>query len=353
MNDCELGEYDLNTFSRDLDIQAAKKLIPLYGTFELTARCNFSCKMCYVHLTNEQANAIGKELTNEEWLNIAKEAKNMGMLYLTLTGGEVFTRPGFKDLYIELSKMGFLITILTNGYLITEKEMEWLKEYPPFRIRFTLYGISNETYQKVCGVRDGFDRVDHAIDLILDAKIPFSMVGTIIDLNEPDLMGMYEYAKAKNVSFKHTIAVVKSVRGATNNVGKHRFDLEKAPKELLDQIKKGGVYFDHSKLPAMDCGLFRKGFTITWNGKVTLCSFINESNIDITQHGFSDSWKMLNNNLMMLKKPEKCVKCKYEMYCSKCIGKMSAECGNYSEPDDAFCEQAKFLYRLLNREENL
>ena len=126
MNDCHVLSPHMKEFSKILEAEAYLQKIPLSGVFELTARCNFNCNMCYVHLQEEQIAGIGRELTNEEWLEIARQARDAGMLYLTLTGGEVFARPGFKELYIELSKMGFLIHILSNGYLIDENVMEWL-----------------------------------------------------------------------------------------------------------------------------------------------------------------------------------------------------------------------------------
>ena len=131
MYDCQIFSPNMENFSQILEKEAYKQKIPLQGTFELTARCNFNCNMCYVHLKEDQISKIGRELTNEEWLEIARQAKEAGMLYLTLTGGEVFIRPEFKELYIELSKMGFLIQIFSNGYMIDESVMEWLREYPP------------------------------------------------------------------------------------------------------------------------------------------------------------------------------------------------------------------------------
>ena len=37
-----------------LHAKACRNGTPLAGNFELTARCNFDCKMCYVHLTAEE-----------------------------------------------------------------------------------------------------------------------------------------------------------------------------------------------------------------------------------------------------------------------------------------------------------
>lgn len=46
-----------------LHTRACRAGTPLAGNFELTARCNFDCKMCYVHLTAEEQRRRGRELT--------------------------------------------------------------------------------------------------------------------------------------------------------------------------------------------------------------------------------------------------------------------------------------------------
>ena len=150
--------------------------------------------MCYVHLKENQIKEHGAELSKDEWLRIAREAKDLGMLYLTLTGGDNFVRPDFKELYEELSNMGFLITLMTNGSMINESVMEWVSASPPFRMNITVYGSNNQVYKDVCGIEDGFDRVDHAIDLIRSSKIPLSLTATIIKQNYADLPNIYEYA---------------------------------------------------------------------------------------------------------------------------------------------------------------
>ena len=53
-----------------LHARACRSGTPLAGNFELTARCNFNCKMCYVHLTAEEQQRRGRELTADEWLAI-------------------------------------------------------------------------------------------------------------------------------------------------------------------------------------------------------------------------------------------------------------------------------------------
>lgn len=106
-----------------LHARACRSGTPLAGNFELTARCNFNCKMCYVHLTAEEQQRRGRELTADEWLAIAQEARSRGMLFLLLTGGEPLIRKDFRYLLTELKKMGMLVSVNSNGSLI---DRDWL-----------------------------------------------------------------------------------------------------------------------------------------------------------------------------------------------------------------------------------
>lgn len=346
MNDCQ--ERKLDQMGNYLEHQAYANKIPLRGVFELTARCNFNCNMCYVHLNEQQIKNIGHELSNEQWLDIAQQARDAGMLYLTLTGGEVFARPGFRELYEQLSQMGFLIEIFSNGYLINEGVMEWLGEIPPYSLRFTLYGASNDTYAKVCGVKDGFDRVSHAIDLVTQAGIPFYMVSTIVKENIHDLQAMQRFANEKRVELTITSSVVKPVRGATQDAQSHRIDLISGHKECLERMIARGDdrLYPHIEHPLDACGSYRKGFWITWNGNLQLCSFMSEPAISLVSGcAFCDAWQLLLDQLEQLRKPEACENCQYEGFCAKCPGLLAAECGNCAGVSADFCNVAERVYK--------
>ena len=345
MNECQ--ELKLDQLGKYLEQKAYADKIPLKGTFELTARCNFNCNMCYVHLNEQQIKSIGRELTNEEWLDIARQAKDAGMLYLTLTGGEVFARPGFRELYEKLSEMGFLIQILSNGYLIDEGVMEWLGEIHPYTLRFTLYGASHETYYRVCGVKDGFDRVFHAVDLVTQAGIPFYMVSTLVKENINDLQAMQEFANDKKVELTVTSSVVKPVRGATQDAVSQRLDMFKGREEGLKQMISEGrdrlyPYIDH---PLDVCGSYRKSFWLTWNGNLQLCSFMSEPAISLMGGiGFNEAWRLLLDQLEQMHKPVECENCQYEGFCAKCPGVLAAECGSCSGICEEVCHHAKLVY---------
>lgn len=140
------------TYEASRIIKEMPKRNPANGTFELTVRCNLHCKMClFRHDDSENPDIMAKELTAEQWENIAKQAAGAGTGSLLITGGEPMIRKDFCDIWERIYKQGFLITLYTNASLITPEIMETLAKYPPHKIGVTLYGASEETYKAVCG----------------------------------------------------------------------------------------------------------------------------------------------------------------------------------------------------------
>ena len=132
--------------------------LPISGNFELTARCNFNCPMCYVHLNQEDLAAQGKELTTAQWIDLARQARDRGMIFALLTGGEPFVRKDFFEIYDAMREMGLMVSINTNGSMLSGEIRRRLLENPPTRMNISLYGGCTETYRSMCG-QDAFNNV--------------------------------------------------------------------------------------------------------------------------------------------------------------------------------------------------
>ena len=119
----------VSTAEAALFARAAAGQIPINGSLELTPLCNMNCDMCYVRLDRGQMEKQGRLRTAEEWLTVAREMKDVGVLFLLLTGGEPLTYPDFRKLYLALRKMGMILTVNTNGSLLNEEWAEFFGKY--------------------------------------------------------------------------------------------------------------------------------------------------------------------------------------------------------------------------------
>ncbi|MBE6771504.1 MAG: radical SAM protein [Ruminococcaceae bacterium] len=344
MSDCEIT----SVLPSKLRTYAKKNRIPLSATFELTPFCNFTCPMCYIRLTKEQAEKHGKMLSADEWLDVALQARSMGTLYVTLTGGEPLLRPDFWEIYSKLNEFGFLISIMSNGSLVDENAIEKFRKYGmPYQFKLTLYGASNKTYERVCGVADGFTRISNAVKLLKDSKVPLMLTATVVRENADDLQKMYEVAREWNVPFQHSISVVKSARGAKNSVKKSRFTFDEFIDELtLEKLEK-------NKFPPLDspfawCANYGNSFWMTWNGYMQLCAFMNGPYTTL-ENGLESAWEKLNIKLDSLKSPYECADCKYAEFCQRCPGTLCAESGDSEKTSKEFCKIAERLYAAYQK----
>src|SRR5258708_37666428 len=99
----------------------------------------------------------------------------MGTFWLLFSGGEIFARKDFLEIYTYAKKKGFLITLFTNGTLINDKIADYLVEWPPFSIEITLYGRTKETYETLTGIPVSYERCLGGIEHLRARKLPLKL----------------------------------------------------------------------------------------------------------------------------------------------------------------------------------
>ena len=169
-------QQTFDAFSAYLIQKAKERGVPLYGEFELTPFCNLDCKMCYVHLNQEQTHGRSL-LTVDQWKDLIHQAYQAGMISATLTGGECLTYPGFKELFLYLHSLGCEVSVFTNGVLLDQQWVDFFKAHMPAEIQITLYGAGDETYQKVTGSPVYATVIKH-IRMLQEVELPVSICVT-------------------------------------------------------------------------------------------------------------------------------------------------------------------------------
>ena len=343
--------------------KASQLRIPLSGTFELSPICNFSCPMCYVRKTREEVEkSIRGAFKKEEWLEIARQAKDAGMLYLLLTGGEPFLWDGFWELYEELAQMGFVISINTNGYLVDEVVVARLKKIPPLKMNITLYGASDETYQNMCGMENGFTRVSRAITLLKEAGILVKLNCSLTPENVQDTEKIVAYAKERDIALQVATYMFPPVRRNPEQIGcNERFTPEEAAKAHLTYYRAchGEQQYEaymraiiKNKEPQdlpedfackMKCRAGKAAFWITWDGWMTPCGMMSEPKVDIRKKPFVDAWKEIVELSNEIKVASACSTCEKKEICHACAAMAYAETGTFHEVPKYLCETANAL----------
>ena len=350
---------------------ATRNLIPLSGTFELSPVCNFSCRMCYVRKTKKEVEAsLRKILTLDDWRRIAREAREAGLLYLLLTGGEPFLWPDFWTLYDELIDMGFLVSINTNGSLIDENAIAHLKEKPPHQINITLYGASDETYRRLCGVDGVFSKVDAAIRGLQETGIPVRINSSLTPENAEDLERIIDYAAERKAVLAVATYMFPPVRRDESKFGTNeRFTPEEAAVyQLRNILRRDGprryrqflqrILDGYTDPPGLDascidpvdgkvrCRAGRAVFWVTWDGRMLPCGMMLEPHVDLTDKSFPDAWNALTEKTAELRLSGTCEKCPNRNVCHPCAAMAYTETGTAGGIPTYLCRITQHMQRI-------
>lgn len=355
--------------------KASRCKIPLSGTFELSPVCNFSCRMCYVRKTPKEVAASPRPIiTLEQWLEIAHQAQDAGMLYLLLTGGEPLLWPHFWELYEALIQMGFLVSINTNGSLIDDAAVERLTRLPPKRVNITLYGASDSTYEALCGAKGVFSKVDHAINALQARGIAVKLNGTLTPYNVCDLEALVDYAQQRKLILETTTYLFPPVRRDPTMTGvNQRFSPEEAARHhlrifrlqngeeryqaYLKNIRKGAIPppgLDESCVDPLDgkirCRAGKASFWITWDGWMTPCGMMPEPKVELLNRPFGEAWRELTEVSSKLTLSGVCAKCANQQLCHCCAAMALSETGSASGIPTYLCEMVTELMRLSSQQ---
>lgn len=344
----EIIKREYNSF---LENMARKSKTPLHGTFELTPLCNLDCKMCYVHLSSSQFSSDNL-LPVDTWKKLMSDAHSAGMLYASLTGGECLTYPGFEELYIFLYEMGIVPCVMSNGLLMDEERIRFFQKFPPYHIQITLYGSSDDAYEKVTG-RRVFHTIYHNIERLRDSNMPVAVVLTPNSFMRDDIRSLQEAARSLKLPYNINASLIHP----RENTGRQLADLSidqyiqiyRIMKELrhesfapIDPMEIPEENHHGEKQFGLQCGGGSSGFNIRYDGRMSPCPSFYSISTEPLKEGFIPAWRQLNSMVGSYPIPAECNGCTYYDYCIHCPV-IHNNARNSGHCDPRICERTKRL----------
>ena len=357
------------TVERMLLNQAKHTHTPANGSIELLPLCNMNCDMCYVRLSREEMETKGILRTADEWLEIGRQMKDAGVLFLLLTGGEPFLYPDFRRLYLELRKMGMIITINTNGTLIDEELAEFFGKYKPRRVNITLYGTDEETYDKLCHYPGGYEKTLRGIRLLREQGVDVKVGGSLARANRDDLDKLLDIGEELDIPVRVDTYMMPATRerdlpynmqsrlnpeeAARARI--HALKREMGPELFPQYVRQSVERADHpepaeAKPGHMSCMAGQCSFTINWQGEMRPCVILTEPAISVFEVGFKAAWKYIVEETHKILLNEKCSTCHMRHLCRTCAASALLETGSYDGVPDYMCRYAGESLRILREE---
>ncbi len=359
-----MEQLSYGAFSADLHQRQAGERMPLQVSIEVTRRCPLECLHCYNNLPMGDMEAKRREMTKEEHFRMLDELVEMGCFWLLYTGGEIFARKDFLEIYTYAKKKGFLITLFTNGTIINEQIADYLVEWPPFAIEITLYGRTRETYEALTAVPGSYDRCLRGIKLLKERGLPLKLKTVPTSINKHEVGAMRLFAEEElGVEFKmdgqinpridcsqSPLAVrltpeelvaldMADPKGKSEYLRLAKHDLEKPAN--LSQIDT--IYF---------CGGGMNSFAINAWGEVGICVISQQETFSVRAAGVQAVWEESLLQLRNRKRTRvtKCVECRIQSLCGMCPANGEMENGDRESPVEFLCNVAHLRAQVVGVE---
>lgn len=339
-------------FSSLLHERFQGRRVPVEVSIEVTHRCPLECQHCYNNLPMSDSVARKKELTFEEHIHLLDELVDLGCLWLLYTGGEIFARNDFLDIYTEAKKRGFLITLFTNGTMITPRVADHLVKYRPFNIEITLYGATRETYEALTRIPGSFDRCRRGIALLLERGLPLKLKTVPTSLNVHEVYEMKRFAEQDlGVEFKFDPLVNPRtdcsqsplhVRLTPEQAVALEFHDPARRAEYLRLIEADLAIHHPVSTKRYTCGGGHHGCAIDPNGKMTICVLSHRDGYDIRSGSFEEGWNGRLKDIRATKTTCQtiCTNCRIRSLCSMCPANGELEAGDAERPVAFLCQVA-------------
>jgi MoaA/NifB/PqqE/SkfB family radical SAM enzyme len=344
-----------NKFWQQIHNSAKDKGIPLRVMFELTYRCNFFCRHCYVPSHYRKY----KELKTKEIFSILDQLRDIGCFYLGFTGGEPFVRKDIFKILHYAKKLGFEIIIYTNGSLIDEKIADELALISPNKIDITIPSMTENAFGHIVGVSGYRDKVFKAIELLRKRRIALGFKTCILKENESQITQIQNFAES--LGAKHHLDYMLS----------HRLDGSKEPykfKALISSLDTKDT--DECKLSdkivrlnnktrqsasLFYCGVGKSQATITPSGELKFCVMIDYPKYKILDSSLKDCWQRLKKLADDIKPDEnyQCDICDLGDFCKWCPGRSWLENKNFTSCELICRHHALEQMKIYNKQNSV
>jgi MoaA/NifB/PqqE/SkfB family radical SAM enzyme len=347
-----------------IDRSGVRPRIPLEGSIELTYRCNYHCRHCWLW-EPDTPRVQEKELSFDAIREIVEAARAMGCRTWSISGGEPMLRPDFPEIFEYITRRctgstGYSLN--TNGSLITPEIARLMRRGGSKVI--ALYGATAEVYDHITRHPGGFEALMRGIAYLKEAGAAFTI--QVIPLRDnlhqwDEMLAMAErlatftklsstwmYLSASGSPVQNR--AIKAQRIAAEDVVR----VDPPSVNVRDRLKRQGYSTAPKHLQKGDDRLFakcidrQKSFHIDAYGGLSWCYFIKDPRLryDLRQGTFQEAWEDFLPACKEVVRAdaewfENCGSCDLLEECRWCASYAYLETGRFTAPIPYLCDIAK------------
>jgi len=167
---------------------------PVSAQIYLTYKCTSKCRSC----TFWQKKC--EELPLDKVRTVIDKLVDFGVTIITLTGGDIFLRKDFKEIFEYLKSKKVSIILCANGIIFPDSIIEMINQYGRCYVLFSLDTLDKKKYKYLRGV----DQLDRVISNILKFKVKARnlprMFMTVSKVNYEEILPILNFCKKNRLS---------------------------------------------------------------------------------------------------------------------------------------------------------
>jgi MoaA/NifB/PqqE/SkfB family radical SAM enzyme len=243
--------------------------------FQYNYRCNFRCDHCSVK--GFQGESEKRCFTIADVKELARQADEMGLAHIVITGGEPLAFADFDELVRALDPQKFYLTSDTNGWLLDEAKAKHLKSIGVDKIQLSLDSLDPAEHDEFRRRPGAHERALRAIEAAQKAGLSI-IVQTVVTkqrVRSQELIDFLKFLNGKGVGVFVTYA--KPV-GAWE--GNYDALVDRSDMDYVRELEKKYNVFTHlTPAYGLDLGCIgvKRMISITQYGDVMPCPYIHVS----------------------------------------------------------------------------
>jgi MoaA/NifB/PqqE/SkfB family radical SAM enzyme len=354
-----LSTLQYKDFSLKVHQRAAQDHQVIKAQMELTYRCNLHCVHCYTDPYNSRQ-FFAKELSLDEITRILDEMADLGILWLNLTGGEIFTHPNFFEIYDYAYQKGFLLQLYTNGTIFTRAMLDRLTQSPPFSIDISCHSVNEEAFDRFTQVPGSFRQFMKGMELLRHSGLPFGLKTKAMNWNKDELPQIQQFVESFGQPFGFTTALSPRLNGDLSSLA-YRLSPEEIrgladseDRSCQDEESCQEMVSRLSSPPARlyRCGCATNTIHISAWGELGTCTLQYERRASLREYSLKDAIDKVFSEIRSLRyeSGSPCKTCQIYAFCEKKPTEARRECGNPEAPIPYACDVALFRAEQATRQ---
>ncbi|WP_035485374.1 pyrroloquinoline quinone biosynthesis protein PqqE [Geminicoccus roseus] len=246
---------------------------------ELTHRCPLGCPYCSNPLRLDQK---GAELDTAAWQQVFRQAAELGVLHVHLSGGEPVARPDLADLVATCAEQGLYTNLITSGIGLSERRVAAIAEAGLDHVQLSIQDALPDSADRIAGYSGAFARKRETARLVVAAGLPLTVNFVLHRANIERAAGLIELAielGARRVEIAHAqyygwaLANRAALQPAPDQVRRAVAEVERMKASTGGTIVIDHVAPDyHARFPkACMGGWARRSLNVTPSGRVLPC----------------------------------------------------------------------------------